>query len=134
MLGLPRTKMGIWRNVMEVQERYIDYMRRRSREEDAKMVSNTELESPINDIQQLMAITAEECGELTQVCMKIIRKYDNLKGMENDKYRDLLVEELGDVQCMIELMIEHGVVTKNEVKDRSIKKREKLKTWSTLVE
>jgi NTP pyrophosphatase (non-canonical NTP hydrolase) len=126
--------MGIWRNVMEVQERYIDYMRRLSREEDAKMVSNTKLDSPINDIQQLMAITAEECGELTQMCMKIMRKYDNIKDIENDKYREMLVEELGDVQCMIELMIEHGVVTQKEIKNRAEVKRKKLKKWSTLVE
>lgn len=119
---------------MGVQERYIDYMRRRSREEDAKMVSNTELETPINDIQQLMAITAEECGELTQVCMKILRKYDTLDGINSDeKWHASLVEEVGDVQCMIELMIEHGVVTKNEVKDRSFEKREKLKRWSNLI-
>lgn len=98
------------------------------------MVSNTKLDSPINDIQQLMAITAEECGELTQVCMKIMRKYDTLNGVKNDKYRELLIEELGDVQCMIELMIEHGVATKKEIKTSTEVKREKLKKWSTLVE
>jgi len=97
------------------------------------MVSNRELNSPINDIQQLMAITAEECGELTQVCMKIMRKYDTLADMSNDKYRKLLVEELGDVMCMIELMIEHKVVTIEEIHNRASVKREKLKKWSTLV-
>jgi len=97
------------------------------------MVSNRELNSPINDIQQLMAITAEECGELTQVCMKIMRKYDTLADMSNDKYRKLLVEELGDVMCMIELMIEHKVVNVSEIHNRASVKREKLKKWSTLV-
>jgi len=97
------------------------------------MVSNRELNSPINDIQQLMAITAEECGELTQVCMKIMRKYDTLADMSNDKYRKLLVEELGDVMCMIELMIEHKVVNVSEIHNRAAVKREKLKKWSTLV-
>lgn len=116
---------------MEVQERYHEYIKRKIRED---MVSNTKLDSPINDIQQLMAITAEECGELTQVCMKIMRKYDTLNGVKNDKYRELLIEELGDVQCMIELMIEHGVATKKEIKTSTEVKREKLKKWSTLVE
>jgi len=97
------------------------------------MVSNQELETPINDIQQLMAITAEECGELTQVCMKIMRKYDTLEGVSNDKYRELLVEELGDVMCMIELMIEHEIVNISEIHNRAQTKREKLKTWSTLI-
>jgi len=98
------------------------------------MVSNKHLDSPINDIQQLMAITAEECGELTQVCMKIMRKYDSLEGIEGDKYRELLIEELGDVQCMIELMIKNKVVTWDEVQARVKTKKEKLLKWSTLVE
>lgn len=116
------------------QERYSEYMRRRMREEDEKMVSNQDLESPINDIQQLMAITAEECGELTQVCMKIMRKYDTLKGIESDKYRDLVVEEAGDVLCMLKLMVEHGVVTEDELNARVQVKMNKLKKWSNLVE
>lgn len=97
------------------------------------MVSNQELESPINDFQQLMAITAEECGELTQVCMKIVRKYDNLEDAKDDKYVSLLLEEAGDVLCMIELMIDHGVLSGYDLEDRIDVKREKLKTWSTLI-
>ena len=98
------------------------------------MVSNEYLDSPINDIQQLMAITAEECGELTQVCMKIMRKYDSLDSIESDKYRELLIEELGDVQCMIELMIRNKVVTWDEIQNRVKVKKEKLEKWSTLIE
>ena len=98
------------------------------------MVSNEHLDSPINDIQQLMAITAEECGELTQVCMKIMRKYDSIEGIEGDKYRELLIEELGDVQCMIELMIRNKVVTWDEIQNRVKVKKEKLEKWSTLIE
>ena len=97
------------------------------------MVSNKELDSPINNIQQLMAITAEECGELTQVCMKIMRKYDTLEGISEDKFPDLLVEELGDVQCMIELMIDHGIVSHTEIAERSNIKRDKLRIWSNLI-
>lgn len=97
------------------------------------MISNRELDSPINDIQQLMAITAEECGELTQVCMKIMRKYDTLEGVSGDKYRELLIEELGDVQCMIELMIKNKVVSWDEVQARVKVKKEKLEKWSTLI-
>lgn len=97
------------------------------------MVSNIELESPINAFQQLMAITAEESGELTQVCMKVMRKYDNLGDMSADKYRELLIEEAGDVFCMLDLMVEHGLVTWDELGARLTVKREKLKQWSNLV-
>ena len=78
-----------------------------------------------------MTITMEECGELTQCCSKIMRKYETLDLIENEQ-RVKLMEEIGDVQCMIELMIDHGVVTHKEVAERSNVKREKLKKWSTL--
>ena len=98
------------------------------------MVSNKDLETPINNFQQLMAITAEECAELTQVCMKIMRKYDSLDKTADDKYIELLIEEAGDVLCMLELMSEHGVVHWQDIEDRVVVKREKLKQWSNLVE
>jgi len=97
------------------------------------MVSNEELESPLNAIQQLMAITAEECGELTQVCMKVMRKYTTLEEIENDKYRELMIEEAGDVLCMIELMVEHEILTNEDLRARVKVKRDKLKTWSNLI-
>ena len=97
------------------------------------MVSNTELDSPINDFQQLMAITSEECGELTQVCMKVMRKYDSLDSAADDKYIELLVEEAGDVLCMLELMSEHGLFDWEQIYQRADVKREKLKKWSTLI-
>jgi NTP pyrophosphatase (non-canonical NTP hydrolase) len=97
------------------------------------MVSNEELESPLNTFQQLMVITTEESGELTQVCMKIMRKYDNMEDMSSDKYRYQLVEEAGDVLCMIKLMVEHGVLTDDELDARVDVKRNKLKTWSNLI-
>ena len=100
---------------------------------ESEMVSNEELKSPLNAIQQLMAITAEESGELTQVCMKVMRKYTTLGEIQNDKYKDLLIEEAGDVLCMIELMVEHGLLTNEELGARVTVKRNKLKTWSNLI-
>lgn len=98
------------------------------------MVSNTELETPINNFQQLMAITAEECSELTQVCMKLLRKYDNLDDAADDKHVELLLEEAGDVYAMLDLLTEHGVLDWKHIYARSSYKKEKLKKWSTLVE
>tara|TARA_B110000503_G_C6929482_1_gene322156 strand:+ start:378 stop:665 length:288 start_codon:yes stop_codon:yes gene_type:complete len=89
--------------------------------------------SPINAIQQLIAISAEECAELTQVCMKVMRKYDTREGINSGKYRDLLIEEAGDVLCMIELMVEHGLLTNDELSARVNVKRAKLETWSNLI-
>ena len=89
--------------------------------------------SPINPLQQLMCITMEECGELTQRCSKIMRKYETLDLIEEPQ-RVKLVEELGDVFCMMELMVEHNITDWIELQDRADVKLEKLKKWSTLVE
>jgi len=91
------------------------------------------MNSPINTLQQLMCITMEECGELTQRCSKIMRKYETLDLIEEEQ-RVKLVEELGDVFCMMELMVEHNITDWIELQDRSDVKLEKLKKWSTLVE
>jgi len=72
---------------------------------------------------ELLAITAEECGELTQETMKIVRF-----GKENEN----ITKEAGDVMCMIQLLIEKGLVNQAELNKRIVEKREKLKTFSTL--
>ncbi len=74
----------------------------------------------------------EECGELTQRCSKIMRKYETLDQIE-DKQREKLLEEVGDVYCMIDLMTEHGVLDWQHIYARSSTKKDKLKVWSTLI-
>jgi|TARA_R110001606_G_scaffold135304_3_gene272302 NTP pyrophosphatase (non-canonical NTP hydrolase) len=90
--------------------------------------------TPINAYQQLMAITAEECGELTQVCMKHIRKFNDATQLKDTKWEEKLIEEAGDVLCMIELIVEHGLITDAQLRNRVNIKREKLKIWSDLIE
>lgn len=94
--------------------------------------------SPLNKLQQLMTITMEECGELTQQCSKTMRKFETIDQALEDNTRASvnrvkLIEEAGDVLCMIELMVEHGILTNKELSARVNVKREKLKTWSNLI-
>ena len=81
------------------------------------------LRDKAHETTELLVITAEECGELTQECMKIIRF-----GQDNDN----LTKEAGDVMCMIQLLIEKDLVNQAELNKRIVEKREKLKTFSTL--
>ena len=87
----------------------------------------------LNKLQELMVITMEECGELAQRCSKIIRKFETLEEVTEDQ-RIKLLEEAGDVLCMIELMVEHGLLTNEELGVRVNVKRDKLKVWSDLIE
>jgi len=80
----------------------------------------------------------EECGELTQICSKTMRKFSTIDEVLEDTTRASvnrvkLIEEVGDVLCMIELMVEHGVLTNDELGARITLKRDKLKTWSNLI-
>jgi NTP pyrophosphatase (non-canonical NTP hydrolase) len=76
--------------------------------------------------QQLLVITMEECGELTQACSKALRKQD-LFGQQN------LKDEIGDVYAMINLLVEHDVVSWTDLEERVDYKKNKLKKWSDLV-
>lgn len=90
------------------------------------------MDSNLETLQQLMVISAEECGKLTQVCMKYMRRFDNFDQVTKDMHNKL-IEEAGDVLCMIELMVEHGLLTNEELGSRVNYKREKLKKWSDLI-
>ena len=53
----------------------------------------------MDKITQLMVITMEECGELTQVCSKLLRKrHTNNEISEETKAK--LEAEFADVQCL----------------------------------
>jgi len=79
----------------------------------------------LDNLQELMTIMMEECGELIQQCSKSIRSdnyYDNKK----------LTEEVGDVMCMIELLHEYDIISWTDIDERVLEKKEKLKKWSSL--
>ena len=76
-------------------------------------------------LEELMVITMEECGELIQECSKSIRM--------QEFNRDELKEELSDVMCMIELMIENKIITRTELNNGANLKKMKLMQWSNLV-
>ena len=76
-------------------------------------------------LEELMVITMEECGELIQECSKSIRM--------QDYDRDELKEELSDVMCMLELMIDNKIVTRQELNNGANLKKMKLIKWSNLI-
>ena len=77
-------------------------------------------------VEEMLVITMEECGELTQACSKYIRS----KGRA--KYRQNLRDEIGDVMCMIEILKMAGLVTDEQIQTRIEDKTKKLKKWSKI--
>jgi NTP pyrophosphatase (non-canonical NTP hydrolase) len=87
----------------------------------------------MNRLQELMVITMEECGELTQVCSKTIRKFNDVDEISEEQ-REKLIEEAGDVYAMLQLMVHHGLFTFYDLEVRSLEKHKKLETWSKLLD
>jgi len=66
----------------------------------------------MDNIQELLTITMEECGELIQQCSKLLK--------------------VGDVLCMIELLQKFNLIKWDEVEERERVKLERLKKYSNL--
>lgn len=107
-------------------ERYYDWMLWKGRQLDKELQKSV----PVHQkeiVDQMMYVTAEECGELVQSCMKIARW-----GIDKKKHTSLL-EEAGDVQCMLDLLVDNGMFTKQELKDAAKHKRNKLKRYTPII-
>ena len=82
----------------------------------------------MNDkVKEALVITQEECAEVIQVISKIFRF-----GLDENDHR--LEDEIGDLLCMIEILVNLGVVKSNKLDLAKRVKAEKLKKWSKLFE
>lgn len=79
--------------------------------------------------KEIMLITQEECAEVTQAISKIFRF--GLLGQHNGRSnRERLAEEVGDLMCMIDLLIDTDMINEAEVMAAKNEKMMKLQTWS----
>lgn len=81
--------------------------------------------------REILLITQEECAEVTQAISKVFRfgMDDEYKGQTN---REHLEEEIGDLMCMIDLLIDSGIVSESAVMTAKNEKLNKLLTWSNI--
>ena len=82
--------------------------------------------------QEIMDILQEECSEVIQ-CVSKVRRFGIDNSHKSGKtQRETLVQEIGDVLCMVELLTERGVIDAPSVQAAIRAKREKLKQWSNI--
>jgi len=81
--------------------------------------------------REILLITQEECAEVTQAISKVFRfgMEDTHNGESN---REHLEEEIGDLMCMIDLLIDNGIVSESAVMAAKNEKLNKLMTWSNI--
>jgi|Laugresu1bdmlbsd_1035121.scaffolds.fasta_scaffold05958_4 NTP pyrophosphatase (non-canonical NTP hydrolase) len=81
--------------------------------------------------REILLIAQEECAEVTQAISKVFRF-----GMDyeynGETNREHLEEEIGDLMCMIDLLIDNGIVSESAVMTAKNEKLNKLLTWSTI--
>jgi len=93
----------------------------------ARLIQDQERYSNMNNSQtEILNILQEECAEVIQAVSKI-RRF----GEETNRFG--FVQELADLQCMINLCYEFGIVGEEDAMDRLIEaKRDKLKIFSNI--
>jgi NTP pyrophosphatase (non-canonical NTP hydrolase) len=88
----------------------------------------------LNDQQnEVMLIALEECAEVIQAISKVFRfGIDSVhNGVSNKEH---LEEEVGDLLCMIEMMMENDILSRGIVAEAKFAKRAKLAKWSNIKE
>jgi len=81
----------------------------------------------VSKINQILDLLQEECAEVVQAVSKC-RRF----GLDNK--RADLIQELGDVTLLIELLKAHGLYTDQELREAERIKANKLTKWSTIYE
>ena len=83
--------------------------------------------------KEILLIMQEECAEVTQAISKIFRFGMDAKHPNEDRdNRQRLEEELGDLVCMVGLLINQNIVNESNVEKAAEMKLKKLKTWSNI--
>jgi NTP pyrophosphatase (non-canonical NTP hydrolase) len=86
-----------------------------------------------NEIKETLCITQEECSEVSQAVSKIFRfGWESKHPKTGVNNKEHLEEEIGDLLCMVDILVEKCIISDTQVNIARKAKREKLKTWSSI--
>jgi NTP pyrophosphatase (non-canonical NTP hydrolase) len=90
-------------------------------------------EKRTSDIKEALRILQEENAEVIQAVSKIFRFGEDTRWpSDNITNLEQLELEIGDIFCVIDILMEKGYIRKEKVLEYAKLKREKLKTWSKI--
>jgi NTP pyrophosphatase (non-canonical NTP hydrolase) len=92
------------------------------------------MRTSLNKITEILDILQEECGEVVVAISKCRRFGMDNSYKDGGTQREHLVQELGDVLLLIDLLKSHNVVNETELQEAMIRKSQKLVKWSTIYE
>ena len=88
-----------------------------------------------NKVTEILDILQEECAEVIQAiskCRRFGMDAEYLKGAGTQ--RDQLVQELGDIALLLDLLWAHNLYSEIELKEAMDRKSIKLSKWSKIYE
>lgn len=86
-----------------------------------------------DETREILCITQEECAEVTQAISKIFRfGPDQVKYDQDKTNREHLEEEIGDLLCMVDILVQKAILSDWNINEARINKLEKLRQWSSI--
>jgi hypothetical protein len=83
---------------------------------------------------EALVILQEECAEVIQEVSKCFRFGINDLNKDGVKHSLVLEKEVADMLCMVDILVEQGVLDTGRLDAGKIEKQTKLKKWSKLYE
>ena len=85
-------------------------------------------------INEALVILQEECAEVIQEVSKCFRFGINNLNKDGIKHNTVLEKEVADMLCMVDILIDQGILDPSRLDTGKIEKQAKLKKWSNLYE
>jgi NTP pyrophosphatase (non-canonical NTP hydrolase) len=86
-----------------------------------------------NETKEILCIAQEECAEVSQAISKIFRfGPDQIKYNQDKTNREHLEEEIGDLLCMVDILVQKTILSDWNINEARINKLEKLRQWSSI--
>ena len=85
-------------------------------------------------VEEILDILQEECAEVIVAISKIRRFGIDNSYKDGGTQREHLVQELGDVTLLVELLKAHNIFTEAELHEAQVRKSQKLTQWSKIYE
>ena len=86
----------------------------------------------LENMTEAFVILQEECAEVIQAVSKAFRFGLDSRHGGGDTKKEELEKEIGDLLCIIDILVQKAILSDSNINLGRIQKREKLKKWSKL--
>lgn len=86
----------------------------------------------LENMTEAFVILQEECAEVTQAVCKAFRFGLDSRHDDGPTKKEELETEIGDLLCIIDILVQKAILSDTNINAAKINKREKLKRWSNL--